>query len=161
MKQETLEEAAEKYSKRSTAPVFQEAHKQDFISGAEWQAERMYSKQEYVKCTCANSLEYSNCDKKCERILFEEQEELAQKPIEPPIGDFIFANANAIQLEDGYYYHYSEVCKLLKLQAERMYSKEAVEEMFATLKRNSVDNIATVHNIDLFIESWTREFKKA
>ena len=45
-------------------------------------------------------------------------------------------------------------------QAERMYSKEAVEEMFATLKRNSVDNIATIHNIDLFIESWTREFKK-
>jgi hypothetical protein len=47
-----------------------------------------------------------------------------------------------------------------KWQAERMYSKEAVEEMFATLKRNSVDNIATIHNIDLFIESWTREFKK-
>jgi hypothetical protein len=49
---------------------------------------------------------------------------------------------------------------LAKWQAERMYSKEAVEEMFATLKRNSVDNIATIHNIDLFIESWTREFKK-
>jgi hypothetical protein len=47
-----------------------------------------------------------------------------------------------------------------KWQAERMYSKEAVEEMFATLKRNSVDNIAIIHNIDLFIESWTREFKK-
>jgi hypothetical protein len=45
-------------------------------------------------------------------------------------------------------------------QAKTMYSKEAVEEMFATLKRNSVDNIATIHNIDLFIESWTREFKK-
>jgi hypothetical protein len=48
----------------------------------------------------------------------------------------------------------------VKWQAERMYSKEVVEEMFATLKRNSVDNIATIHNIDLFIESWTREFKK-
>ena len=96
-----------------------------------------------------------------EQEVFELGEETLFQPIEPPIGDFIFANANAIQLEDGYYYHYSEVCKLLKLQAERMYSKEAVEEMFATLKRNSVDNIATVHNIDLFIESWTREFKKA
>ena len=45
-------------------------------------------------------------------------------------------------------------------QAKTMYSKEAVEEMFSTLKRNSVDNIATIHNIDLFIKSWTREFKK-
>jgi len=99
-----------------------------FKAGAKWQAERMYSKQEYIKCTCANSLEYSNCDKKCERILFEEQEELAQKPIEPPIGDFIFANANAIQLEDGYYYHYSEVCKLLKLQAERINSEENIRK---------------------------------
>ena len=47
-----------------------------------------------------------------------------------------------------------------KWQAKTMYSKEAVEEMFATLKRNSIDNIATIYNIDLFIESWTREFKK-
>jgi hypothetical protein len=31
-------------------------------------------KQEYVKCTCANSLEYSNCDKKCVRILDEQEE---------------------------------------------------------------------------------------
>lgn len=30
-------------------------------------------KQEYVKCTCANSLEYSNCGKKCERILDEQE----------------------------------------------------------------------------------------
>jgi hypothetical protein len=40
MTQETLEQVAEKYSKRSTAPVFQEAHKQDFIAGAKWQQEQ-------------------------------------------------------------------------------------------------------------------------
>jgi hypothetical protein len=51
---------------------------------------------------------------------------LAQKPIEPPIGDFIVENANATELADGYYYHYSEVCKLLKLQAKRMFSKEDI-----------------------------------
>jgi hypothetical protein len=31
-------------------------------------------KQEYVKCTCTNSLEYSNCSKKCERVLAEQEE---------------------------------------------------------------------------------------
>ena len=36
MKQETLEEAAEKYSKKSSASVFQENHKRDFIEGAKW-----------------------------------------------------------------------------------------------------------------------------
>jgi len=41
-KQETLEEAAEKYSEsKSSASVFQDAHKRDFIEGAKWQSERM------------------------------------------------------------------------------------------------------------------------
>jgi len=38
-------------------------------------------------------------------------------------------------------------------QAERMYSEEDLNEMFDTLKRNSIDNI-------LFIDSWKRQFKK-
>lgn len=47
MKQETLEEVAEKYAEsKSSASVFQEAHKRDFIEGAKWQAERMYSEEE-------------------------------------------------------------------------------------------------------------------
>jgi hypothetical protein len=58
--------------------------------------------------------------------VFELGEETLFQPIEPPIGDFIFENANAIQLKDGYYYHYSEVCKLIKLQAKRMFSKQDV-----------------------------------
>jgi len=49
MTQETLEQVAEKYSKRSTAPVFQEAHKQDFIAGAEWQSKKMYSEEEVLE----------------------------------------------------------------------------------------------------------------
>ncbi len=47
MKQETLEEAAEKYAEgKSSSSVFQEAHKKDFIKGANWQAEKMYSEDE-------------------------------------------------------------------------------------------------------------------
>jgi hypothetical protein len=38
--------------------------------------------------------------------------------IEPPIGDFIINNAKGVQGSDGMYYHYSEVCKLIKLQKQ-------------------------------------------
>jgi predicted metalloendopeptidase len=37
--------------------------------------------------------------------------------ITEPTGKFIIENATGIQLPDGAYYHYSEVCKLLKLYA--------------------------------------------
>ena len=46
--EKTLEEAAKKYGKRSSAPVFQEAHKRDFIAGAKWQAERMYTEKQMI-----------------------------------------------------------------------------------------------------------------
>jgi hypothetical protein len=46
-----------------------------------------------------------------------------------------------------------------KWQAERMYSEEVINEMFDTLKRNAVNNVATITNIDLFISSWKRELK--
>jgi len=46
-KQETLEEAVEKYAEgKSSSSVFQEAHKNDFIAGAKWQQERMYSEED-------------------------------------------------------------------------------------------------------------------
>jgi hypothetical protein len=57
-KQETLEEAAEVYSKRSSASVFQENHKKDFINGAKWQQQRMYSEEDMIRF--ANI--YSNLD---------------------------------------------------------------------------------------------------
>jgi hypothetical protein len=44
--------------------------------------------------------------------------------VKPPIGEFIINNAASTQGNDGAYYHYSEVCKLLRLQQERMYSEE-------------------------------------
>jgi hypothetical protein len=49
MKEKTLEQVAGEYSKRSTAPVFQRAHKQDFIAGAEWQSKKMYSEEEVLE----------------------------------------------------------------------------------------------------------------
>ena len=45
-------------------------------------------------------------------------------------------------------------------QKARMYSEEDINAMFNTLKRNSVDNVATITNVDLFIKSWKREIKK-
>jgi hypothetical protein len=50
MKQETLEEAAEKFAKSKTShKTFQETHKRDFIEGAKWKSERMYSEEEVGK----------------------------------------------------------------------------------------------------------------
>lgn len=43
--------------------------------------------------------------------------------MKPPIGDFIINNATGVQGADGVYYHYSEVCKLL-----RLYEKKLKEE---------------------------------
>jgi hypothetical protein len=57
---ETLEEAAEKYADFSNDYVpmsfgdnFNETTKKDFINGAKWQAERMYSEEEVIKLLTA------------------------------------------------------------------------------------------------------------
>jgi hypothetical protein len=50
--------------------------------------------------------------------------------------------------------------ELSKWQQERSYSEEEVNEMFDTLKRNSIDNVAIINNVDLFISSWKQQFKK-
>jgi hypothetical protein len=47
-----------------------------------------------------------------------------------------------------------------KWQDERSYNEEEVNNMFATLKINSVNNVATITNVDLFISSWKKQFKK-
>ncbi len=41
------------------------------------------------------------------------KEEFVELP--KPVGDFIIANATGTMGNDGMYYHYAEVCKLLKL----------------------------------------------
>lgn len=46
-KQVTLEEVAEEYAiSKSSSSVFQKAHIRDFIAGAKWQQERMYSEND-------------------------------------------------------------------------------------------------------------------
>jgi hypothetical protein len=40
-----------------------------------------------------------------------------------------------------------------------MYSEDELNDMFETLRRNSVDNVATITNVNLFINSWKKEFK--
>lgn len=51
--------------------------------------------------------------------------ELTEEGIPAPIGAFILDNAKGMQLFDGRYYHYSEVCALLKLYGERVLEKAA------------------------------------
>jgi hypothetical protein len=59
-------------------------------------------------------------------VALEEPEQETLEEIILPIGDFIIENTTPIQGADGAYYHYSEVCKLLKLQDEKMYSEEDI-----------------------------------
>jgi hypothetical protein len=67
MKQETIEEAAENYGWRIKINTFSDpvkandlanSAKQDFIEGAKWQAERMYSEEDmaeaFIACWKAN-----------------------------------------------------------------------------------------------------------
>ena len=53
LKQETVEEAAEKYAiSKSSSEVFQESHRKDFITGAKWQQEqnkKLYSEEEVLR----------------------------------------------------------------------------------------------------------------
>ena len=67
-------------------------------------------------------------------VICKPQEEPKQETLEEiilPIGDFIIENTTPIQGADGAYYHYSEVCKLLKLQAKRMYSEEDLKQSYS------------------------------
>jgi len=99
--------------------------------------------------------------KEFEQEVFELGEETLFQPIEPPIGDFIFENANAIQLKDGYYYHYSEVCKLIKLQAKKMYSKEEVIEhlnLLIMMPSSKLDGFT--NDEEMVTMKWFEQFKK-
>lgn len=40
--------------------------------------------------------------------------------IPKPIGSFIIENSTGVQGNDGVYYHYAEVCKLLKLYEKQI-----------------------------------------
>ena len=63
-----------------------------------------------------------------------------------------YVNKSIITIED--------IEQAKEMEREQIgYSEEEVNEMFNTLKRNSIDNVATITNVDLFITSWKREFK--
>ena len=79
--QETLEEAAKNYGwriKRNTfsdavkANELAESAKQDFIAGANWQAERMYSEEEVLQLLYKRDLYLLNRDETVELELPEE-----------------------------------------------------------------------------------------
>lgn len=50
--------------------------------------------------------------------------------LEEPIGNFIIKNVQGVSQEDGQYYHYSEVCKLLNLQ------KQNIKNLLKTQREN-------------------------
>jgi hypothetical protein len=78
-----------------------------------------------------------------------------------PIGDFIIANATAIEGQDGAYYHYSEVCKLLKLQAKEMYNtKEVIEHLNHLIMMSSSTLDTFTDDEGKIIIKWFEQFKK-
>jgi len=48
--------------------------------------------------------------------------------IKKPTGDFILTNAEGTQTENGVYYHYSEVCNLLKKYEKKLFIDSNVEQ---------------------------------
>ena len=64
-KQEKLEEVAEKYSKKSSASVFQENHKKDFIAGAKFQNEQII---DFLHSEITERRDYS-ASKMCEKVI--------------------------------------------------------------------------------------------
>jgi len=48
--------------------------------------------------------------------------------IEEPIGKFIIENAEGVQTGNGVYYHYSDVCRLLKAQKKQLTIPAVVEQ---------------------------------
>ena len=113
-------------------------------------------KQEYVKCTCANSLEYSNCGKKCERIL--DEQEPKQETIEETYLNQLIDEANKEFTLDRKLAKDVAV-KYANWQAERMYSEEDVK---------SFGQFCADYNYKCFgkktqeemLQIWSEQFKK-
>lgn len=49
------------------------------------------------------------------------------KELEKPVGDFVIKNGNAHILKGGAYYHYSDVCRMLKSYATQEVEREKRE----------------------------------
>jgi hypothetical protein len=105
-------------------------------------------KEEQTKCYCGHTI---TCD--CGPLEEPKQETLKE----------VAENEASIFYEKGTieWNKYRQVFELgAKCQSERSYNEEEVNNMFATLKINSVNNVATITNVDLFISSWKKQFKK-
>ena len=69
MKKQTLEEAAEKYAKQfdyaedSSPPI-------DFVEGAKWQQQKMYSEEDMLKCWNAAYIDALSIDEETYKPLF-------------------------------------------------------------------------------------------
>jgi hypothetical protein len=91
----------------------------------------------FIKNPSCEFVEVEPSEFLADKVIYEiiiPQEETKQETLEEvikPIGDFIIENATALKGQDGAYYHYAEVCKLLKLQSKRMYSEEEVLNIIA------------------------------
>lgn len=79
--------------------------------------------------------------------------------VKKPIGDFIIENAVSTQGLDGAYYHYSEVCKLLRLQEEQMYSEEDLIEAFRQGQDNMECSLLYGFDSKLTEQDWFEQFK--
>jgi len=82
---------------------------------------------------------------------------MSKKETLEEVKDLSYWKANA---EEDYMKVPISVLRYISELEERSYSEEEVNKMFDTLKRNSIDNVAIIHNVDLFISSWKQEFKK-
>jgi hypothetical protein len=79
----------------------------------------------------------------------EEPKQETLEEVKPPIGKFIIDNAVSIQGTDGAYYHYSEVCKLLRLQQEQdknKYSEEDIINALHSLELKDNKNYSKIYN---------------
>jgi hypothetical protein len=95
--------------------------------------------------------------------LQEEPKQETLEEVKPPIGKFIIDNAVSIQGTDGAYYHYSEVCKLLRLQQEqdkKMYSEEEMLKMLHKFGFDYTYNYKGEKTIYEWIPEWFEEYKR-
>jgi len=91
-------------------------------------------------------------DEKLKKSLVKKPKQETLEEVIKPIGDFIIENATCVGLQDGAYYHYSEVCKLLKLQSKKMYSDDEVKKIVSEALESAL--------VTLDLEQWFKQFKK-
>jgi hypothetical protein len=109
-------------------------------------------KQEYVKCTCANSLEYSNCGKKCERILD------GQETLEEAYLNELIDEANKEFTLDRKLAKKVAI-KYAKWQQEKMYSEENVFQFFERYREDFLIH-RNIQVLPSQFKQWFEQFKK-